>query len=269
MAHLKGVQSVKGEHKRAGASRGGACLTRHVSPFERRNSCSHRWQAWLDGKDHGSLYNGDAYKSLTDAGKRVGTSKKRSTGFPWWYAYSLPAPAKGDWDIGQGPNAAVNFTERCYRPYWHNSHHLIPNGVLREAIDAVGKGKERPAEVTLAVKQGLLEVKYNLNYKVNMLLLPMDRKVARALGLPRHLRTAAARSHQEYSANVLEELMQLFDPIQVAMKCESKDKPDYQALKEQLESYSGELHAMVEKAGKDGVEHLERIAPLAFRSSSR
>src|SRR5262249_10791095 len=41
--------------------------------------------------------------------------------------------------------------------------------------------------ITDFIAQGLLKATYNLNDKKNLIILPMDRAVAAALGLPRHL----------------------------------------------------------------------------------
>jgi len=77
-----------------------------------------------------------------------------------------------------------NFRERADTPYSHNAHHLLPNSVLNNCLLDAGKTDMR---LFWLVRWGLLEAKYNLNDKENMIILPMRKKVASALGLPRHI----------------------------------------------------------------------------------
>lgn len=242
--HQATVKSVEEAHRPVAASDGGACLTRDTSEYRVNWSCSHRWQARLSAEDHAQLYDWPKYKRLHDEGKPVQTSKQ--WGFPWWYSGSLDAPAKNAWDV-----AGENFTKKCYTPYWHNAHHLVPNGVLKEAIGSVGKDLPSPSLVRLNVKQGLLEQKYNLNHKANMIILPMDRSVGAALKLPVHLKTIWERSHGEYSKNVRSNVDQFFRSIKDAIRppCTPGKKPDYALLKRQLEGYSATLFAAVSGAG--------------------
>lgn len=243
--HQATVESVKEAHKKVGAMRGGACLARHISKYDESNSCSHRWQAYKSASQHKGLYDWDKYAGVKSTKGKVRTDRKN--GFPWWYRDKLNAPEPHDWDVGRGSN----FKEKCYVPYWHNGHHLIPNGVLKESITAVGTDTPSPAKVRLNVKQGLLEAKYNLNYKVNMIVLPMDRAVGKALGMPVHLKAIFERSHGEYSKNVQMNVKQFFLAVRAALAppCEEKPKPDYGYLKTQLESYSAHLFDAVSSAG--------------------
>lgn len=67
---------------------------------------------------------------------------------------------------------AENFT-KGYRPYNHDSHHLIPCEAIAESFDT----DERLL---------IMEAKYNVNLKGNVLILPKHEKVGHVLGLPIH-----------------------------------------------------------------------------------
>jgi len=262
--HSKSVGELKGEHKRSSSSAGtgGACLERHVSGIDENNSCCHRWQAYLQAKATSSIYDWPAYKSLS-GGSSVRTSAGTKNGkvIPSWYKKSLPSPSEGDWDV-----KGDNFKKKCYLPYWHNAHHLVPNAELRGAIDTVGKGMARPGEIRLQVRQGLLKVKYNLNFKINMMILPMDRAIGRALTLPIHLKTTTSRSHAAYSKKVRTELDDIFSNVKSEIEpCEEGKEPDYQTCKDDIESLSKSLHRGVKSAGSAGVRNLDSIKSASLK----
>lgn len=260
--HAQGVKTVKGKHLRVGASDGGACLARDTKDFKPDCSCSHRWQAYLKAEENSGVYDWPAYRSLSKrAPVQTSASVKDGKMFPAWYTRWLPAPEEHAWDVGQGEN----FKEKCYTPYWHNAHHLVPNGALRSAINEVGKGTAKPAEVRLEVRQGLLEVKYNLNFKRNLIILPIDKSVGRALKLPVHLSRARARRHSAYSKSVKSELDQIFSQVKEALKaCEEANPPKYQSLKDAIEALSDHLYGAVRSAGGSGVRSLEAIPAASF-----
>src|SRR5678810_994255 len=68
---------------------------------------------------------------------------------------------------------------------------MIPRSVLQDELQEAGKDDPRIAPM---IAQGLLKAEYNLNDKINMIILPMDRAVAEALRLPRHLLGHQARA---------------------------------------------------------------------------
>ncbi len=135
-------------------------------------------------------------------------------------------PRKGDWDVG-GPlpdsqpitredfkkrtktiPIGENFTNAQW-PYWNNAHHIIPKGALRAKILAV-------EGVSGLIQEALLKAKYNVNYQVNMFLLPQDLRIAAILSLARHLQLREddadggvaedVMAHSEYSQMVTREL---------------------------------------------------------------
>ena len=169
------------------------CLTRHQKRAE-GNTCSHQWQAVIQTQNHASTYDHPTYHSLC----------VRSRG-PTHFQPSISRrnlmkrPKCGEWNVGVGRNF-----QHFKVPYWHNAHHIIPNGSLRGAIAKAGKGDSRLPRL---IKYALLKAEYNLNDKENMVILPMQSVVAEALGLPRHLRGDEVGpnekpemfSHQNYS----------------------------------------------------------------------
>lgn len=260
--HAQGVETVRGKHLPVAASDGGACLARDTKQFKAQWSCSHRWQALLKAEENPGAYNWPAYQSLARrAPVQTSASVKDGKMFPAWYTRWLDPPKEHAWDVGQGEN----FKDKCYVPYWHNAHHLVPNGALRAAINEVGKTTAKPAEVRLEVRQGLLEVKYNLNHKRNLIILPIDKSVGRALKLPVHLSRARASRHSAYNQSVKSELDQIFSQVTRALRtCDETNPPDYQSLKDQIEALSDHLYSAVRSAGGSGVRSLEGMPEASF-----
>lgn len=238
------------------------CLNRHISAYEDGNTCSHRWQAFLNAEDHSTLYNDKNWgtKKIDTAARLLGGIKL----WPPWYKTKLtpPPPDKKDgWNVGVGSN----FKEKCNIPYWHNGHHMVPNAELRAAIADTGKGKPRPATVVWGVREGLLEAGYNLNDKPNMFVLPMDKKIGEVLPLPIHLKTATARSHGAYSKNVATELKVVFAKVKAKLQKHTLTKADYTSLKDGVVALSERLQPAIIAAGKAGVKHLDTMDDSYFK----
>lgn len=255
-------QHAKDLKKLTGHKVGGACLNRHVTEVKEGDSCSHRWQAYLNAKDHAKqLYNWPLYKPLSEQSS-IKTSVTKLAGgkiFPDWYKRSLKPPKKNEWNVDQGKN----FKSKCYVPYWHNAHHVVPNSELRKAILKVGEDMEAPVTTAYLVRQGLLTKKYNLNSKKNMIILPMDRTVGKTLQLPVHLKSPTARSHGAYSKNVGTQLKTIFTPVQAALE-RHKEPPDYKDCKDELEHLSEHLHSQIIAAGKSGTRYIDQMAASLF-----
>jgi A nuclease family of the HNH/ENDO VII superfamily with conserved AHH len=204
---------------------GKGCLTRHQ---RRKNDhqCSHQWHALVKAREDSSTYALSAYPNLSPL---------------------------------ISPNKPGNY-EHFKRPYWHNAHHIIPNGSLKNAIANTGAAASGLPNL---IKQGLLKATYNLNDKVNMIILPMERKWGVLLGLPRHLKRDEVGpnekqeffSHANYSDAAekgLEPIMNGFKKMAVAAMDSAKphEKPDVQLSKEQLESLSRRIYSSIKTAGK-------------------
>jgi len=236
----------------------GACLNRHNSGRSRvtgylfKSSCNYRYQAFRRalGEDSGK-YNWPAYESIHE---RVQTTKRgkprktitlvsRTRGGQ--KRHPLPTEQDKAWDISADRK---NFQTRCNVPYWHEAHHIIPNAELQQAIAKAGAGGERAEVYNFLIRFWLLRERYNLNHMTNMILLPMAREVAYALGLPRHRVSAKARSHGAYSTNVRLELDKIMGLIQEELQ-KHITLPGYDICKEQLESLSERLRKGIEEAG--------------------
>jgi hypothetical protein len=261
--HTKKVEDLKDLHQPTGGSAGGACLSRHVGdpPEQGANkSCSHRWQAYLQMEGDKGLYNWEKYKSLAEKPGRMATAAIGS--FPRWYLPTLERPKAHQWDVGVtstpiwGGAPQKNFWCKCYHPYWHEAHHMVPNSTLRNAITKFAEDAKQP-ELANTIRAGLLKEKYNLNEKLNMIMLPLDKEVADALRLPRHRQTAAHRNHSVYSDYVAEELKKIFSKLKQEL-VEHKE-PKYKPLKDQIEALSKSLYKAIKNSVSPSLDEMQAI----------
>jgi len=175
---------------------GGACLTGHEYKYERRGNkktCNYRYQAWEQADAHGGIkaaLHSYETKTITTPIRTSSWKKLKPE-----YCAILPKPRPGDWHL-DGPrtditrksfagatkivDATMNFTKELW-PYWNNAHHLIPKGTFQAKVVAEGE------PVSSLIQKALLTAQYNINHKINMLLMPQDKRVAAILGLPRHI----------------------------------------------------------------------------------
>jgi len=245
----------------------GCCLSRHQKRAK-GNLCSHQWQAQVKAEENSGIYNYPVYNTLCDwspggifmsaarAGSRSGNVFPPDYAVKWLDRYwkEKPTHQGKEWDVGKNGNF-----EDYRKPYWNNAHHLIPNRALATAItDAADKAKE-PRLVNL-IRRGLLVAKYNLNDKINMVILPMEKIVAAALALPRHLKRdevgpdekSEFRSHEDYSRKVDNRLQPIIkkykETLAKALDPEHEGPPD-EISKEQLEELSKEIFSSIKKAG--------------------
>jgi hypothetical protein len=242
--HAKDLEDLKDKHKSGSA--GEACLNRHVGYYAESNTCSYRGQAYKKALSDKQLYNWPRYKPLSQRTSGIQTAARSEGGktIPEWYKTELTPPKEGEWNVGKDGN----FQDKCYTPYWHEAHHIVPNSTLRGAIAAVGTGMKDPSGMVLAVRGGLLDEGYNLNNKKNMIILPMDREVGLTIGLPKHRKTQDHRSHSAYSKYVKQQLDEILGKIRAASK--EHKKPDYKGCKEDIESLSAHLYKAIVQAGE-------------------
>jgi hypothetical protein len=185
------------EKHRKDGTEGGACLTGHQGSFSKHTgkvTCNYRYQAWEQAQSHKGInakLHSYASKTLRGPVKTSAWKKVKPD-----YASRIPKPKPGDWDVTgplSGPikrttfsgttvvvPVGMNFTQETW-PYWNNAHHLIPKGTLKSKIIDEG------APITDLVQKALMTAQYNINHKVNMMLMPQDKRVADILDLPRHL----------------------------------------------------------------------------------
>lgn len=117
-------------------------------------------------------------------------------------------------------------------PYMHNWHHMIPSGATYEYIvgDESDGDDSKPGFLRLCL---LMLAKYNINCKENIVLLPKERFVGRALGLPVHCPYNSS-NHRDYSAACNARLTEIGDMLDKAIteeecsidisKCEAAKK---------------------------------------------
>ncbi|MFY2560375.1 AHH domain-containing protein [Corallococcus terminator] len=171
-------------------SQGGkSCLNRHVGKYSVGDACSHRWHARAMG--------------LTLMKKELG--RKEQNLYQWPADARRQPPHGTSWDLD-----GANFTDSASVPYSFEAHHVVPTNELMNAINSVGKTSPMKLEIVTLVRKGLMEEEYNLNDKVNMLILPMERDESFALALPKHKVTVQQPNHYRYSNYVRQRLDKLF-----------------------------------------------------------
>lgn len=233
------------KHVQQGDTEGGACLNRHVSYYARQ-SCSHRFQGRerASGEDR-TWYEWPAYR----AGVRAGLECRCQTCSPDGVKRGVVGP--GHWD----PQGAENYKYRCSRPFLHQAHHLIPNSVLNGCIMRAAESAERKRTPKLykLIRRGLLEAKYNLNHKKNMIILPMLREYGTALRLPTHLRPGA-RDHPVYSnlarTMVNEVIAEYARVLDKGEDDKEHDAPPNKLARAKLERASKQLRVLVRSWGQ-------------------
>lgn len=246
--HESDALNLEDTHHRARkTTEGGRCLTPYGSYAQQ--SCSYRWQAYMQALDEKAVYNWDRYRSLaTSTPLRLVRRRNAEKGEKRWELAETMAPQPGDWDVSDAASS-THFKNSCNKPYWFEAHHIIPHSELKSAIAEVGKDRPNADKLTLMVRRGLLEEGYNLNHKHNMFILPMDRHVAKALELPKHLATPDHRDHPRYSKHVEDKLKKYFDPVREAVSCH-EEKVEYRPARKKLEALSTILRHEIKALGK-------------------
>lgn len=184
------------------------CINRHVSYYAASNPCSHRAQGRLQAQGEAARYK-------------------------WPKGTPLPRTAvHGDCN----PGTDGNFKDDAHIPYHHEAHHIAANAELRNALSMAAEGIKPKDKVMLMMRAGLMNEGYNLNHKVNMIILPMSLGPVEVLGLPRHRKTVEHRNHPAYSKYIKKELHKAFGWLQEAAK---KHKlPPYKKSKSIVETVS-------------------------------
>jgi len=180
------LDTETGEHVKESSGDSGACLTRHVAPCTEGDSCSHRWQAYRHATESDAtknMYNYPAYKKVCD--DQAAKGNKTAVQKEQWDLGKSSTIYRHDKKVGATVQKTVpNFLSRADVPYPHNGHHMIPNSVLNGCLLSAAKND---MSLHYLARVGLLQAKYNLNDKLNMIILPMRRYVSVAIGLPRHI----------------------------------------------------------------------------------
>jgi len=170
--------------------------------------------------------------------------------FPRGHSLSQTRPRKREWDVGRGQNF-----KHYLKPYWHNAHHLVPNGTLNGSINDAGND-DPSGRVSYLIRAGLLLGEYNLNDKSNMMILPMGAAVANALGLPRHLNNDEGGpkqffNHPDYNTRVKDLIGPVIDRYKALVKREKDHpKPPDKLSKESLISISETIRSTIKALSK-------------------
>lgn len=265
MANSNHMQDLKAmlPHKRTGTADGGKCLNRHEVGFK-QYSCFHKWQAFVRATEDSSHYNWPKYENAakeqmpeqghevlgTKAVKTMARRGQATSAGKGVYLVRMKKPKPGDWDVDW---ARHNFKYDCNVPYYHEAHHVIPDSILREVMEVAFGGEGGSPELVLVARNLLMEESYNINHKLNMVLLPMNRHVAKVLNLPIH-RQPGHPDHKKYRDYVKPLLKGDFLTM-------LKDAVDHEAqkpgdLKAKLESHSKTLYRQIMEGGYDSLEDL-------------
>ncbi|ATB51308.1 AHH domain-containing protein [Corallococcus macrosporus] len=195
------------------------CVNRHISAYTPSNPCSHRHQARLKAQQNPAKYTWPA-----DADRQPDTV--------------------GAWDL----TADGNFETHARTPFYHEAHHIVANAELQAVVAEAGEGIEPRGRVPLIVRSGLMREGYNLNSQLNMIILPMVKYAAVALGLPLHRRTPLHFHHAIYSEYIKRELRKRFSWVKKAAA--EHEVPEYQATREAVELLSMEVQPQIIAAGE-------------------
>ncbi|RKG72082.1 AHH domain-containing protein [Corallococcus terminator] len=199
----------------------GACILRHESA-RKSSPCDYQWNGYQLSKTaaRSGMYNKPLRRSWIDRDKadrdifEAATRKEKRSGetsgefglrlrdFVKKYRLSVRYTSRvlerdpKAWFIGE-PTHPKNFVPMAHdpeggmhRPYYHNWHHMIPNGAINEYI---GGGPDGAKRLFL-----LMTSLYNMNCGQNIVLLPKESFVGRVLGLPIHC-PYGQMSHPTYS----------------------------------------------------------------------
>jgi hypothetical protein len=247
--HWKAFDSKLNHHtSSASDGSGGKCLNR-CEGRKQNCSCSHTWQGYLKATETSDLYNWPKYKGI--GAQTLMFRRKPKEGESATVMRQCRAPREGDWNVGvkycKRKNGKVNFLESANFPYYHEAHHMVPNSVLNGVISLLFG---EPEAVLVLFRKGLMDEEYNLNYKVNMIILPLEEVIADAIGLPRHRQTNAF-DHKVYSKKVKTKLKKILSSNQQEIR--NHDDPKYTACKAQIEALSEDLFGQIKRAGHVGV----------------
>lgn len=265
MASKKGTEgphSFFGEsadcHVSIGSYEGGSCLNGHMSQWKENDSCSYRWQGLKQAEDHPGPYNshpgpknsrpstayhlggsGIGNPAVSSIEKRLSGEVIDLLGVPKLFTKILKS-GKNAGKLKETMRQLVrarNFTNG-FAPYSNQVHHVLPNAVLSEGIVEI---TDSNADLVKDICDGLMQEMYNINFHINMLILPTENRDSVETGLPTH-----CGSHPTYSNAVKAGVKAALRAYAgVAAQGEKHPPADYQALKDELEAISNSTYAEV------------------------
>lgn len=230
---------------------GGQCLNRHMG--RQHCTCSHQYQGYWRATLTPKLYNWNKYE-------HVGNTKlafRTKSGFAF---RNRKQPKEKEWDVDKpGRNNKTNHKDSSSIPYYHESHHIIPNSVLNGTIQDMFGSVDA---VLQAVRGGLLDEGYNLNHHENLILLPLEAVIAKALQLPIH-REFNVFGHRTYSKHVKTKVKKILGANQ--QNIDNCELTKYSDMKDQLVDLSRTLFDRIVQAGKDGIASLDEMNKQRFK----
>ena len=247
----------RGEVKKHQSHKPG-CIVRCESKYDKGNACSHRWQAGQQARGEGRVPYTN-YK-LHRAAQKTPIHKDTFNKLTAWAGKCWPG--LGD----QVLYKALPFRVKWW-PFAHNCHHIIPVGVLWDAMDetaALASGKEgKMLDETIRT---LLDEPYNLNHQVNMIVLPTGVSYAKVLGLPLHTKGGQA-SHPDYQRQIEMLVHPKFPPkfnglVSAVMKEKHPEEEERPQVRAWLESNSKAVYeAIISIAvANQGLETLDSVS---------
>jgi len=208
-------------HTSVGSYDGGKCFVGHLFKHTPNDSCSYRWQGIKRAKESPAPYT--------------------------TYAAEL---GKGFGLLATKDNSKIYGFTTGWFPWINAVHHVLPVGVLKDAITSFSKGL---SDLEILIVVGLLNEKYNINFKVNMIILPANFETSRTVGLPTH---AQGDNHSKYSDKIKEDVTDALDAVygsvrsQMSSSSEDHDLPDHEDLKDQLRGISDDYYGKIVAYGK-------------------
>lgn len=262
--HQLAQEEEKAHDKVGGSTEGGACLTAHYGSGYSKVSCSYRWQSKENARDrHKKWFDGNSERLANNpgAGQPMPASHWRI-----WYAglndilpthpedWAVDGPSRSPTDLRKDNRGNVipngkNFTNAQW-PFWNNAHHMIPKGAFNSLVGKAGKAYQ-------LMRVCLLQAKYNINWKRNMFILPMDKAVGAEVFLPRHLgliKTSDRFRHADYSDMVEAKLKEIIDDYkqicdQAISDTKPHEMPKAELDKKKLEALSKRCELVIKQFG--------------------
>ena len=199
-----GEKDHKGEIDYKNAHKPG-CVVRCYEPYEEGNTCSYRWQALKKAREKRLRRIYDSHPNPECHIDAIIT--KSTTGLGWGYLIEATVESlkkKGlVIDIGKrkSKKGKINLQTKgfvtSFSPYPNRAHHVLPDNCLDKAIKDAVQSAKNSSGAYMTIRVLLMEQKYNLNDKNNMLFLPYTWPPACQIGLPTH-----RDDHKGYSKKV-------------------------------------------------------------------
>lgn len=261
----------------------GIPATETYAGYEENNTCNYRWQAYLNTTEKlTDRFNWPSYRDffeeLYDHPRRQeakpGSKKKDSLAnlYKISIADLVPTSERGGktaasymrsqgrlskaeflqrveqdkpWDLGKTfRSGEETFKRNAKVPYPFNSHHIIPSESFNDSLSDAAQTDE---ELYSLIRTSLLSAKYNVNYKENMVILPMLRRVGKAIQMPMHC--AGSYNHPVYNDKATSALKKVFADYaqQIANRAHNERVPEFQ--KRRLIRISNQLLDMIKLYG--------------------